>query len=536
MRIPLCFVFLSITLILTEQSASAEPDKKRELFQIESAGSKALQLQNLTKKSPVSKVVTLAEALMPRETPRSILTFKKDSLLCVWSGASQAAFGLYHLENGQLIEKRFGAWLAGWYPRGSDDFNGDKLTDFLLVKSTGTGNSRKYFHRAAIQQKDGTFQFTKRPLKPFVQNARGAFFGLADMDQDGRKDLLFHSFSHGASYRATIYMKKGMAKGEFGPARKLVSTSVAATSIVVGDFNSDGLNDLYLPPDDDVSDDGQSYLVFNLGAGRFSKAKDSIDFLPKNEGFGADTFTAFGRAIDFDQDGKLDLLVRKILIGKSSEWSVYHGNGKGGFPKETVIRKVKWGSPTSFFFLQQKETFKKAVRVPDSKMSDQEFKDQWLKLGAKDVKSAAQALRLFMNAGSSSIPAIVRKLTENGPDGKVIESLIAELNEDSLERRNRATKTLASYGDLISKQLFQALKNSPSVETRWRVTVLLKEIEKAQKSQDTEISRRNFRAIRLLESMNSKLSKVALKKLSKDASYGLARENALAALARIGGQ
>lgn len=512
--------------------ALAGPDEKRESFQIEIAGKTEPTLKNLSKKTPAKKIVTLAESLAPLNSGQTLVPFNQNCLLRVWSSSREAAFGLYKLRNGQLIETSFGEWPQGWYPRGFDDFNGDKLTDFLLVKTTGQGNSRKYYHRVAVQTKTGLFQFSKIPLKAFVTGARGCHYSLADMNKDGRKDLLFHSFAHGGSYRATIFMKAGLGKGEFGPAKRLISTSVAATSIVAGDFNGDGLNDLYLPPDDDVSDDGQSYLVFNLGAGRFSKAKESIDFLPKKEGFGADSFTAYAQALDFDQDGKLDLLVRKIEIGQSAEWSIYHGNGKGAFPKETVLKKVKWGQSASFFFLHQKATLKAVKRI-ELELSKKDFLKHWVQLGNSRVKSAAQSLRLLRNAGDTSIQSIVEKLTEKGPDKNAIHALIEELNEDSIQRRNRATKTLASYGDLITTELKQALKNSRSVEVRWRLRVLLNELEKAKKSQNTAISRRNYRAIRLLEGLNSTKSRAALKTLSNSASYGMVRELAERALKRF---
>lgn len=523
--------FSTLLVFLAPTELEAEPKQKAPLYRIDNVQGESLRVSEVGKKGAPRSFLSLAESLLPGQARRFVFPMSQKSLLCIWQGRKQAAYSLLRLRGGKLVEEDFGAWPWGWYPKGHDDFNGDKKVDFLVVKWTGAGDSKKYSYGLALQTGDKSFQLKTHDDSELVRRARGAYFCLGDITGDGKKDLLFHSFRHGGSYQTQIFMQKGLGKGRFGEVQALAGVRSALTNITAGDFNGDGRLDLFLPPDDDAADDGQSFLHINSGKPNyFGRATESIDFLPKSEGSGSDSFAASARCLDYNQDGKLDLLVCQSTIGQSRRWSIFHGDGRGKFRKETLVKKVKWGQPYSVTFLFGEKAKKGPKKTT---LKKEALSALWLKLGSADIQEAAQALSQFQSAGASIVDYFVGQLTRKGPNPQLIETLIRDLNAISLERRDKATKELASYGDLISEPLERALKSNPHPEARYRLTVLLKVIERAKDSLQTDISRRNHRSIRLLELLSSEAAKKALTRLSKSATFGSARDFAKDALKRL---
>ena len=153
-----------------------------------------------------------------------------------------------------------------------------------------------------------------------------AVFDLADVTGDGKPDLVYHHQPHGAAHPVTLYAVAGQGNGTFAPeAQRIVvakgTSGAAMTGIVLEDFNEDGGVDLFLPPDDDVPDDGQAYVVLQ-GRNGLGKLQPSIDFEPKREGWTADRGHYLVQSCDVDLDGHRDLdrlvllLVRRALHGQ----------------------------------------------------------------------------------------------------------------------------------------------------------------------------------------------------------------------------
>ncbi|NES24417.1 MAG: hypothetical protein F6K41_37295 [Symploca sp. SIO3E6] len=236
--------------------------------------------------------------------------------------------------SGSFTQTPIGSWPVGWGIRGTADLNGDGLDDFLLTHKTSSGFGN-YEYRVALGQSDGSFDFSATPITLLNNMPWGANFTLADVDGDTHSDLVFHSYASGGSFTTNLYMLKGNGDGTFADVSNqqlLLSNPHGATTPLFGDFDEDGDLDVFLPPDDDVADMGQSYIAFNDGSGGFSTPQQSIDFRPNNEGSTNDQFWAFAETYDVNLDGHLD------IVGRSIPWNngnysveVYLGDGNGGF-------------------------------------------------------------------------------------------------------------------------------------------------------------------------------------------------------------
>jgi len=236
--------------------------------------------------------------------------------------------------SGGFTQTPIGSGPAGWGVRGTADLNGDGLDDFLLTHKTSSGFGN-YEYRVALGQSDGSFDFSATPITLLNNMPWGANFTLADVDGDSHSDLVFHSYASGGSFTTNLYMLKGNGDGTFADVSNqqlLLSNPHGATTPLFGDFDEDGDLDVFLPPDDDVADMGQSYIAFNDGSGGFSTPQQSIDFRPNNEGRTHDQFWAFAETYDVNLDGHLDI-VGRLIPWNTGNYSVevYLGDGNGGF-------------------------------------------------------------------------------------------------------------------------------------------------------------------------------------------------------------
>jgi RNA polymerase sigma factor (sigma-70 family) len=143
--------------------------------------------------------------------------------------------------------------------------------------------------------------------------------------------------------------------------------------------------------------------------------------------------------------------------------------------------------------------------------------------------------------------ATIWKLTEGPPDGalaffaqrlkptirvdaKEVAKLIVELNDDSFEVRENASKALEKLGSAIEPLLRQALEKNPSPETKRRLEALL--ARPATRVASTE-SRRRLRAMEVLERLGSKSAQDLLSELANGATDSVEAREARASLARL---
>jgi len=166
---------------------------------------------------------------------------------------------------------------------------------------------------------DGTFQAARN----FGAGSSPRSVAVADFNHDGKLDLAVANWGCNGFHTcpvSNVSVLLGNGDGTFQPARDF-AVGEAPVSVVVGDFNGDGVPDLAVANAGDPQLDEQSgsvSLLLGVGDGTFRPGVSlSAGLSPSSLAMG-----------DFNGDGKLDLAVTDCLSG--SVW-VLLGNGDGSF-------------------------------------------------------------------------------------------------------------------------------------------------------------------------------------------------------------
>jgi hypothetical protein len=201
------------------------------------------------------------------------------------------------------------------------DVNGDGLDDFYV------GGAKWQPGRLFIQQPDGTFRVSTQPA--FVADSLSEDIGASFLDAngDGRQDLLVVSggnefWGEQDALRPRLYLNDG--HGNFQRAHDaLPDIFENGSSVAVGDFNGDGQPDLFIGSRVVSKSYGvipKSHLLENDGTGRFTDV--TLEKAPALSEAGMVSSAVW---IDYDHDGKLDL----IVVGEWMPVRVFHQeNGK----------------------------------------------------------------------------------------------------------------------------------------------------------------------------------------------------------------
>jgi hypothetical protein len=183
------------------------------------------------------------------------------------------------------------------------DLHGDGIPDLVVANDTFNGTVSVLFGNG-----DGTFQAA-------VSYAAGTVpvsVALADLNGDGIPDLAVADQGNVVGGSAGVSVLLGNGDGTFAAARTL-DAGFQPQSVVVGDFNGDGVPDLAV---------AGSYVSVLLGNG-----DGSFQNAPTYAAGSEPSSVAVG---DFNGDGTLDLAVADNAYG-STNVRVLLGNGDGTF-------------------------------------------------------------------------------------------------------------------------------------------------------------------------------------------------------------
>ena len=198
--------------------------------------------------------------------------------------------------------------------------------------------------------------------KKFLPETLGPGVAFIDYDQDGWPDIFLvngKDWPGHTSKHSTPKLYHNNHDGTFADATHqagLDAVEMFGMGVAVGDFDNDGYDDLF------VSAYGQSHLFHNNGNGTFT------DVTQKAGLGGVEEFSTGAAWVDYDKDGRLDLVVANYvqwspetdlyctLDGKSKSYCtpesykgtavrLWHNRGDGTF--EDVTKKAGLGDPTS---------------------------------------------------------------------------------------------------------------------------------------------------------------------------------------------
>jgi len=198
--------------------------------------------------------------------------------------------------------------------------------------------------------------------KKWLPETMGPGCGFIDYDNDGYQDVIlingddFPNHPHGGATTLKLYHNNH--DGTFTDVTNKAGLAVPmyGLGLAVGDYDNDGLDDLF------VSTLGQSHLFHNNGNGTFTDITKSAGMWGPNE------FSTSAAWVDYDRDGKLDLVVANYvqwtmetdlyctLDGshksyctpesyKGTSVRLWHNLGGGKF--EDATQKAGLGDPTS---------------------------------------------------------------------------------------------------------------------------------------------------------------------------------------------
>jgi len=198
--------------------------------------------------------------------------------------------------------------------------------------------------------------------KKWLPETMGPGCGFIDYDNDGYPDIVlingddFPGHPHGGATTLKLYHNN--RDGTFTDVTRQSGLAVPmfGFGVAIGDYDNDGLDDLF------VSALGQSHLFHNNGNGTFSDVTKTAGMWGTNE------FSASAAWVDYDRDGKLDLVIANYVQWsekgdlycsidgahksyctpesyKGTSLRLWHNLGGGKF--EDATQKAGLGDPTS---------------------------------------------------------------------------------------------------------------------------------------------------------------------------------------------
>jgi enediyne biosynthesis protein E4 len=198
--------------------------------------------------------------------------------------------------------------------------------------------------------------------KKWLPETMGPGCALIDYDNDGYPDIIlingddFPGHPHGGATTLKLYHNNG--NGTFTDVTRKAGLAIPifGLGVAVGDYDNDGFDDLFLTAL------GQSHLYHNNGNGTFTDVTKAAGM------WGPSEFSTSAAWVDYDRDGKLDLLIANYvqwteqtdlyctLDGthksyctpesyKGTSVRLWHNLGAGKF--EDATQKAGLGDPTS---------------------------------------------------------------------------------------------------------------------------------------------------------------------------------------------
>jgi WD40 repeat protein len=174
----------------------------------------------------------------------------------------------------------------------------------------------------------------------------------------------------------------------------------------------------------------------------------------------------------------------------------------------------------------------KKARPAAAKLDDARLADLWNDLGGGDTAKAYRAVRALADAPQQAAPFLQGKLKGGGGDlAERVGRLIADLDSDDFDTREKAHKELEGLGAAAAPEMRKALAAKPSTEVRARLERLLEPFKDKDAVPADRL--REMRVLEALEYAGGAEAVEVLKKLAAGDAKAPLTQDAKATLERV---
>jgi WD40 repeat protein len=241
-------------------------------------------------------------------------------------------------------------------------------------------------------------------------------------------------------------------------------------------------------------------------------------------------------AIAFSPDGRTlaagysERVVRLWEVASGRERAVYQGGHRSGViglafsPDGQLVASGSWDRPAVVWDVTGRVTGGRRAKI-DTALGER----LWVDLASADAAQGFAAVRTLLAADGTEALLKGQMRPAPPPDDKRVARLVADLDSDDFDTREKATREIVTMGEQAGPALRAALAGQPSAELRRRAEEILRKIDPAQSGDAV----RGVRAVELLEYVGTPEAKKLLAELAKGAPQARLTEEAKAALERL---
>jgi WD40 repeat protein len=246
-----------------------------------------------------------------------------------------------------------------------------------------------------------------------------------------------------------------------------------------------------------------------------------------------------GWAVAFAPDG---CTAFGVGVGGVTVWNAWTGkkatiasaNALSSVACSADGRTLAAGDATGTVYVWDVRDLRNELKTKETKLAAQELEDHWATLPDGDSEKVFRAIRALASAPGQSVPLLRDRLKPakaEQVDEAAIAKLVAQLDDDDFETREKASEDLEKRGAAIAPLLRDILLKTKSPEARRRLTVLLDRWSKAPRTPD---ELRAIRAIEVLEAIGTPEARAVLKTLADHPVESVLTREAKAVMARLG--